>query len=138
MAIQTRVKGDTQAVRNVGTVTQNANAIIIATGIAGPVTAYKITTLGITANLAAELGQPNGAVDKILNCMSSNCTIIAYQVDTDSATSQLSVLTERASESAADVQIRVRALHASNIGSASTVTGHTAVVTTVGGMKFAG
>jgi heterodisulfide reductase subunit A-like polyferredoxin len=137
MAIQTRTKGDSQAVKNVGTATTNANAIVIATGIAGPITAYKITTLGVTANLAAELGV-GGAVETILRTMSSNCTILAYQVDTDVATSQLSVITERASETAADVQIRVRAIHASNIGAASTVTGHTAVVTTVGGIKLAG
>ena len=56
----------------------------------------------------------------------------------DVSTSQLSVITERASETAADLQIRIRALHASNIGAASTVTGHTAVVSTVGGIKLAG
>jgi heterodisulfide reductase subunit A-like polyferredoxin len=137
MAIQTRVEGHSQAVKNVGTVTTNANAIIIATGLAGPITAYKITTLGVTANLAAELGT-GGAVETMLRTISSNCTILAYQVDTDVATSQLSVITERASETAADVQIRIRALHASNIGAASTVTGHTAVVSTVGGIKLAG
>ena len=137
MAIQTRVEGTSQAVKNVGTATTNANAIIIATGIAGPITAYKITTLGVTANLAAELGT-GGAVETMLRTMSSNCTILAYQVDTDVSTSQLSVITERASETAADLQIRIRALHASNIGAASTVTGHTAVVSTVGGIKLAG
>ena len=137
MAIQTRVEGTSQAVKNVGTATTNANAVIIATGIAGPITAYKITTLGVTANLAAELGT-GGAVETMLRTMSSNCTILAYQVDTDVSTSQLSVITERASETAADLQIRIRALHASNIGAASTVTGHTAVVSTVGGIKLAG
>ena len=137
MAIQTRVEGTSQAVKNVGTTTTNANAVIIATGIAGPITAYKITTLGVTANLAAELGT-GGAVETMLRAISSNCTILAYQVDADSATSQLSVITERASETAADLQIRIRALHASNIGAASTVTGQTAVVSTVGGIKLAG
>ena len=137
MAIQTRVEGTSQAVKNVCTATTNANAVIIATGIAGPITAYKITTLGVTANLAAELGT-GGAVETMLRTMSSNCTILAYQVDTDVSTSQLSVITERASETAADLQIRIRALHASNIGAASTVTGHTAVVSTVGGIKLAG
>ena len=137
MAIQTRVEGHSQAVKNVGTVTTNANAIIIATGLAGPITAYKITTLGVTANLAAELGT-GGAVEAMLRTIAVNGTVLAYQVDTDSATSQLSVLTERSSDTAASLQTAIRAIHASNIGAASTVTGHTAVVTTVGGIKLAG
>ena len=137
MAIQTRVEGTSQAVKNVSTTTTNPNAVIIATGIAGPITAYKITTLGVTANLAAELGT-GGAVEAMLRTIAVNGTVLAYQVDADSATSQLSVITERASETAADLQIRIRALHASNIGAASTVTGQTAVVSTVGGIKLAG
>jgi hypothetical protein len=137
MAIQTRVEGTAQAVKNVGTVTTNSNAVIISTGIAGPIQAFKITTLGVTANLAAELGT-GGAVEAMLRTIAVNGTVLAYQVDTDSATSQLSVLTERSSDTAASLQVAIRALHASNIGAASTVTGHTAVVSTVGGMKFAG
>ena len=136
MAIQTRVEGTSQAVKNVGTATTNANAVIIATGIAGPITAYKITTLGVTANLAAELGT-GGAVESMLRTIAVNGTVLAYQVDTDSATSQLSVLTERSSDTAATLQTAIRALGA-NIGAASTVTATTAVVSTVGGMKFAG
>ena len=137
MAIQTRVEGTAQAVKNVGTVTTNSNAVIIATGIAGPIQAFKITTLGVTANLAAEFGT-GGAVEAMLRTIAVNGTVLAYQVDTDSATSQLSVLTERSSDTAAALQTAIRAIHASNIGAASTVTGHTAVVSTVGGMKFAG
>ena len=137
MAIQTRVEGTSQAVKNVGTVTTNSNAVIISTGIAGPIQAFKITTLGVTANLAAELGT-GGAVEAMLRTIAVNGTVLAYQVDTDSATSQLSVLTERSSDTAASLQTAIRAIHASNIGAASTVTGHTAVVSTVGGMKFAG
>ena len=137
MAIQTRVEGTAQAVKNVGTVTTNSNAVIISTGIAGPIQAFKITTLGVTANLAAELGT-GGAVEAMLRTIAVNGTVLAYQVDTDSATSQLSVLTERSSDTAASLQTAIRAIHASNIGAASTVTGHTAVVSTVGGMKFAG
>ena len=136
MAIQTRVEGTSQAVKNVGTVTTNSNAVIISTGIAGPIQAFKITTLGVTANLAAELGT-GGAVEAMLRTIAVNGTVLAYQVDTDSATSQLSVLTERSSDTAATLQTAIRALGA-NIGAASTVTATTAVVSTVGGMKFAG
>ena len=44
MATFAKVHGDSQAVQNVGTVTLNSNAVIINTGIASPVTAYKIGT----------------------------------------------------------------------------------------------
>ena len=136
MAIQTRVEGTAQAVKNVGTVTTNSNAVIISTGIAGPIQAFKITTLGVIANLAAELGA-GGAVETMLRTIAVNGTVLAYQVDVDAATAQLSVLAERSSDTAATLQTAIRAL-GSNIGTASNVTAYTAVVSTVGGMKFAG
>ena len=80
-----RVNGDTQLVNNVGdSQTRNANAQIINTGISSPIQAYKITTLGATANLAAELAGPSGAgvdpaVTTLLKVVSANATVIAYQ-----------------------------------------------------------
>ena len=96
----TKVNGDTAGVENVDAGRSFANAKVINTGIASPIKAYKITTLGITANLANELKGPSlagltGAVDTLLRTISSNATVLAYQVDPNSTTAQLSVIVER-------------------------------------------
>ena len=130
MAIQTRAKGDAQAVVNVGTATKNANAVIINTGISSPITAYKITGMG--GNLAAEL-TVGGAVETVLRAVSANATVIAYQVDSNS---QISVITERSAVSAADLQSVIQALGA-NIGVASAVAASSATVASSGGIKLA-
>ena len=144
MATVTKSNGDTQVVVNVGdSITKNANAIIINTGIASPIKAYKIGTFGATANLAAELGAPNGsgvpgAVETIINTLSSNATILAYQIDAatvGSGTQQISILAERAAMSAADFTTILNA--AGNIGSRGNVYGGNATVTTSGGIKLA-
>ncbi len=143
-----RVSGDTQIVNNVGdSYTKNANAQIINTGINSPIQAYKITTLGATANLAAELGAPSGAgldpaVTTLLKTISANATILAYQVDAAGATAQLSVITERSAWSAADLQTVIRTLShngtpGANIGAYGNVFPALATVTTTGGIKFA-
>lgn len=135
MAIQTKYKGDSQTVVNVGTPTKNANAIIINTGIASPIQAFKITGTG--GNLAAELSRglngTAGAVETILSVVAANATVIAYQVDSNS---QLSVLTERSSDTAAALQAAIRTL-SSNIGAFSAVDATAAVVSTTGGIKLA-
>lgn len=143
-----RVSGDSQVVDNVGeSLTQNANAIIINTGIASPIQAYKITTLGITANLANELKGPSGAgldpaVHTLLQTISANATILAYQVDPNGATAQLSVITERSAWSAADLQTVIRTLShngtpGANIGAYGNVFPALAAVTSSGGIKLA-
>ena len=67
----TRVHGDSQAVVNVGdSITQNANAVIIDTGIASPVSAIKV--IAATGNLAAELG--NGTRGVLVDAMCPNHT----------------------------------------------------------------
>lgn len=135
MAIQTKFKGDSQAVVNVGTPTKNANAVIINTGVASPIQAFKITGTG--GNLAAELGRgasgEAGAVEKILAVVAANATVIAYQVDSNS---QLSVITERSSDTNATLQAAIRTL-SSNIGAFSAVDATAATVSTAGGIKFA-
>jgi hypothetical protein len=143
MATVNRVNGDSQVVINNGdSITKNANAIIINTGIASPIEAYKIGTFGSTANLAAELGAPSpagvtGAVQTLLNVVSSNATVLAYQVDAAGASAQLSVLVERSGwASDADLQAAIRGL-ASNIGSRSTITTTSAAVSSTGGIKLA-
>lgn len=144
----TRVSGDTQVVNNVGdSYTKNANAQIINTGINSPIQAYKITTLGAVANLAAELGAPSGAgldpaVTTLLKTISANATILAYQVDPQGATAQLSVITERSGWSAADLQTVIRTLTHSgaagaNIGAFGNVFPALATVTTTSGIKIA-
>jgi len=144
----TRVSGDSQLVNNIGDgYTKNANAQIINTGISSPIQAYKITTLGAVANLAAELGVPstagkNPAVDTLLKTIASNATVLAYQVDAAGSTAQLSVITERSSWTAAELQTVIRTLShdgtpGANIGAYGNVFPALAAVTTSGGIKFA-
>jgi hypothetical protein len=144
----TRVSGDSQLVNNVGDgYTLNANAQIINTGISTPIQAYKITTLGAVANLAAELGKPSGAgldpaVHTLLKTIASNATVLAYQVDAAGSTAQLSVITERSGWTAADLQIAIRTLShtgtaGANIGAYGNVFPALAAVTSTGGIKFA-
>jgi len=144
----TRVSGDSQLVNNVGDgYTLNANAQIINTGISTPIQAYKITTLGAVANLAAELGKPSGAgldpaVHTLLKTIASNATVLAYQVDAAGSTAQLSVITERSSWTAAELQTVIRTLShngtaGANIGAYGNVFPALAAVTTSGGIKFA-
>ena len=144
----TRVSGDTQLVNNVGDgYTKNANAQIINTGINSPIQAYKITTLGVVANLANELKGPSGAgldpaVTTLLKTISANATILAYQVDANGSTAQLSVITERSGWSASDLQTVIRTLShdgtaGANIGAYGNVFPALAAVTSSGGIKFA-
>lgn len=144
MATVNRANGDSQLVVNVGdSLTRNANAKIINTGISSPITAYKVAFSVLTANLAAELGAPNGsgvpgAIETILGDLSSNATILAYQIDAAtvaSGTQQISIIAERAAMSAADFTTILNA--SGNIGSRGNVWGGNATVTTSGGIKFA-
>ena len=144
MATVNRANGDSQLVVNVGdSLTRNANAKIINTGISSPITAYKVAFTALTANLSAELGAPNGsgvpgAVETVLGTLSSNATILAYQIDAatvGSGTQQISIIAERAAMSASDFTTILNA--AGNIGSRGNVFGANATVTTSGGIKFA-
>ena len=144
----TRVSGDSQLVVNVGDgYNINANAQIINTVIASTITAFKIKTLGITANLANELKGPSGAgvtgaVDTLLKVISSNASVLAYQVDAVGATAQLSVIVERSGwDSDTSLQSVIRALgpvgSAGNIGAYGNVCPSAAAVTSSGGIKIA-
>ena len=132
MAIQTRFKGTTEAVKNVGAQSLQANAAIINVGLNSPIAAYKIGTLGATSNLAAELGRGTngtaGAVETILATISANATVVAYQVD---AAAERSSWVDDTS-----LQNAIRAL-GSNIGAFSTVNCSSAAVTSTGGIKLA-
>lgn len=148
MATVTKVNGDSQVVVNVGnSLTKNSNAVIINTGISSPITAYKISLVAETGNLAAELGAPNGsgvpgAIETILGELSSNATILAYQIDAGtSGAQQISIIAERSAMSANDYQTILRTL--GNVGSRSNVYlsesggAATTTVTTSGGIKWA-
>jgi len=148
MAIVTKSNGDSQVTVNVGdSLTKNANATIINTGIASPIIAYKIAlAAATTGNLAAELspstaGTP-GAVETILGKLSSNATILAYQIDAGTAgAQQISIIAERSAMSASDYQTILRTL--GNVGSRSNVYlsesggAATTTVTSSGGIKWA-
>jgi hypothetical protein len=74
-----------------------------------------------------------GAVETILSVVAANATVIAYQVDSNS---QLSIITERSSDTNATLQAAIRLL-SSNIGAFTTVDATAATVTTTGGIKLA-
>ena len=109
--------------------------------------AFKITTLGITANLANELKGPSGAgvtgaVDTLLKVVSSNASVLAYQVDASGSTAQLSVIVERSGwDSDTSLQSVIRALgpvgSAGNIGAYGNVCPSAAAVTSTSGIKIA-
>jgi hypothetical protein len=131
MAVFTRINGDAAGVVNVDAGRSFANAVIINTGIAAPLSAYKIVfTAG---NLAAEL-TTGGAVESTLRAVETNATVLAYQVDTGS---QLSVICERSGwASDAAVVAAIQGL-GTNIGAAGSVPTANVAVSSTGGIKFA-
>ena len=137
MAVFTRVNGDAAGVKNVDAGRAFANASIINTGIAAPLTAYKILG-GTNGNLAAEL-TVGGAVETILRIVSGNATVLAYQVDTSQ---QLSVLVERtgwASDTALQTAIRQTTAGdgSGNIGATGNCWVGAATVSSTAGIKLA-
>ena len=139
MAVFTRINGDAAGVVQVDAGRAFANASIINTGIAAPLTAYKIllaagTPAGGYGNLAAEL-TTGGAVETALRCVSGNATVLAYQVDAASAgTSQISVLVERTGW-ASDTSLTTALTALGNIGALGSMTVST--VSSSGGIKLA-
>jgi hypothetical protein len=96
MAVFTRVNGDALGINNTGSASKaNANSAVIVTGIANPIN-FLVVEVG--GNLAAQLGS-GGAVESIINSISSNATVLGYQIDptihAGGLGSQLSVLIER-------------------------------------------
>jgi len=153
MAVFTRINGDAAGVVQVDAGRAFANASIINTGIAAPLTAYKVTIVpgagGTGAgNLAAEL-TTGGAVETILRIVSGNATVLAYQTDaTNSAgTSQINILVERsgwATDSALAYVIQSGAgqwapATGGNIGATGNIwaSSNSITVTSTGGIKLA-
>tara|TARA_R110000772_G_scaffold48342_1_gene110378 strand:+ start:1176 stop:1601 length:426 start_codon:yes stop_codon:yes gene_type:complete len=137
----TKVHGDSNLVINVGDdLTQNANAIIINTGISSPLSAYSFQF--VAGNIAGELsrgtnGTP-GAVETLLEALAANASVLAYQVDVPvAANSQVSVLLERSSwTTAAAMQVALRGTLAANIGANGPMTTTTMAVKN-NGLKLA-
>jgi hypothetical protein len=144
MAVFTRINGDALGARNVdGGRIIGANTNPINTGIAAPLTAYKVTfAAGTAGNLAAEL-TTGGAVETVLRIVQGNATILAYQVDAGtSGATQLSILAERSGWSSDTViQNALRQTVAGdgsgNIGALSNVYAVTATISSSGGIKLA-
>jgi hypothetical protein len=154
MAVFTRINGDAYGVVNVDAGRNiNANTYPINTGIAAPLTAYKITLAagtpsGSYGNLAAEL-TTGGAVETLIRWIEGNASILAYQVDAGSAgAAQLSVLVERsgwASDTALATALQTgngqwTAVTGGNIGATGNIWASSNSLTTVssaGGIKLA-
>ena len=129
MAVFTRTNGDAGGVRNVDAGRSLANAVIINTGIAAPLTAYKVT-FGNGNIGGSELGT-GGAVETALRTISGNATVLAYQAD---AGSILSVLVER-SGWASDAVLQQTLINLGNIGASSAA--WVTTVSSTGGIKLA-
>jgi len=138
MAGLTKVHGDSNPVINVGNdITQNSNAVVINTGINPAIEAYNIQF--VAGNISNELKRGTngtaGAVETLLAAIAANATVVAYQADlgATAANSQVSVVLERSSwESAAAMQIALRATLAANIGANGPMTTTTMDVRDVG------
>jgi hypothetical protein len=142
-----KVNGDSTAVAGFDIEGNADNAArvatgIIATGLGGHPTAYKITSItGFAAsNLTVESGinRSNGnigLVARILDVIQLRNTVAMYQVE--SASGQLSVLVENSAWTDAELQAYIRA----NIGAAQGVYGNSSTTTTtvssVNGFKLA-
>ena len=135
MAVFTRINGDAAGVVQVDAGRAFANASIINTGIAAPLSAYKVSfAAGTTGNIAAEL-TTGGAVETVLRTVSGNATVLAYQVDAAAAgVQQLSVLVER-SGWVSDTSLTTALTALGNIGALGSMTVSTA--TSTGGIKLA-
>ena len=144
MAVFTRTNGDAAGVNNVGTGRAFANASIINTGIAAPITAYKVVfggQTGATGNVAAEL-TTGGAIETVVRWIAGNATVLAYQVDTGN---QLSVIVERSGwADATAVQTAIQtgngqwaAATGGNIGATGNLSVGTQTTVTSTGIKLA-
>jgi hypothetical protein len=119
MAVFTRINGDAFGSVNVDAGRTLANSVIINTGIAAPITIYKIVFA--TGNLAVEAGT-GGGVETALRVLEGNATVLAYQFDPSVVSGQanLSVITERSGWTDSGLNTMLTGL--GNIGIASSCT----------------
>jgi hypothetical protein len=147
MAIgQTRVNGDATAVvwtdidGNTDGAARTATGII-APGLTGRPTAYKITGMGgyAASNATLESGINRtsgnvGLVPQIIGVIQQRNTVTAYQVE--SSTSQISVLVEHSAWTDSELQAYIRA-NISQLGVYGNSTVSSITVSSTGGLKLA-
>jgi len=146
MAIgQTRVNGDATAVvatdidLNTDGSARTATGII-APGMSGRITAYKITGVGgyAASNLTLESGINRtsgnvGLVSQIIGVIQQRNTVVAYQAE--SSSSQLSVLVEHSAWGDAELQAYIRA-NITQLGVYGNSTVSSVTVSSTGGLKL--
>jgi len=107
MAIFTRTNGDAYGVVNVDTgIRGEGVGSIISTGIGKHISIFKLDTG--TVDISGQSGV-GGAVEAILRTISTQSTIVAYQVENDNS-GEMRVVVEATGFSAAGLQAAVRAL----------------------------
>lgn len=114
---------------------------IIATGMTGRITAYKITGVGgyAASNLTLESGINRtsgnvGLVTQMLSVIQQRNTVVAYQVE--SGSNQLSALVEHSAWSDAELQAYIRA-NITQLGVYGNSTVSSVTVSSTGGLKLA-
>ena len=139
MAVFTRVNGNSQVVASVGNVSLSTQAtsgnVIISTGIGKPIQALAIST-GV--DLTLELGT-GGAVEAIMQQLTTNATVLAYQVCTatgGTANGLVSVIVEDNQYTAATLQTDLRLL--TSVGAGSLNLNGTVVSGGLGGLQLVG
>ena len=137
MAVFTRVNGNSQVVASVGNVSLSTQAtsgnVIISTGIGKPIQALAIST-GV--DLTLELGT-GGAVEAIMQQLTTNATVLAYQVCTatgGTANGLVSVIVEDNQYTASTLQADIRALGSQGNGPINLA--NTLVVGGLGGLQI--
>ena len=114
---------------------------IIAPGMSGRITAYKVAGVGgyAASNLTLESGVNRtsgnvGLVSQILNVIQQRNTVVAYQAE--SSSSQLSVLVEHSAWDDAELQAYIRA-NITQLGVYGNSTVSSVTVSSTGGLKLA-
>jgi hypothetical protein len=114
---------------------------IVAPGMTGRVTAYKITGVGgyAASNLTLESGINRtsgnvGLVSQILGVIGQRNTVVAYQVE--SSSNQLSVLVEHSAWGDSELQAYIRA-NITQLGVYGNSTVSSVTVASTGGLKLA-
>ena len=141
MAVFTRVNGNSQVVASVGNVSlstqANSGNVIISTGIGKPIQVYGISGNGVS--FTTEFGS-GGAVEAILQQLSTNATVLAYQVSvavgqsSGNANGLLSVIVEDNQYTASTLQADIRALGSQGNGPINLA--NTLVVGGLGGLQI--